>query len=84
MLQNEATRMKLNQGQFQGSLSSLNSVTQVVMTLLWARLYAFGSRRGRSGMYLRVVAVMCGLQLLLERFLSKTMMGHQNAVTSHA
>lgn len=72
MLQNEATRVKLNQGQFQGCLSSLNTVTQVVMTLLWARIYAFGARRGKSGMYLRVIAVMCGLQMLLERVLSKT------------
>jgi hypothetical protein len=84
MLQNEATRVKLNQGQFQGCLSSLNSVTQVVMTLLWARLYAFGARQGRSGMYLRVVAVLCGFQFLLERILSKAVTGHQNAVTSQA
>merc|ERR1711871_1013687 len=66
MLQNEATRVKLSQGQFQGCLSSLNTVTQVVMALAWARIFAFGSRRGQSGMYFRVVAVMCGLQILLE------------------
>lgn len=83
MLQNEATRVKLNQGEFQGCLSSLNTVTQVVVTLLWARVYAFGSRRGKSGMYLRVIAVMCGIQLLLERVLSKTMIGCHNSLTSH-
>lgn len=80
MLQDEATRMKLNQGEFQGSLSSLNTVTQVVMTLLWARIYAFGARRGKPGMYLQVVVLICGLQMLLESILSK--MGHQNAVTA--
>lgn len=78
MLQDEATRMKLNQGQFQGCLSSLNAVTQVMMTLLWARIYAFGARNGKPGMYLQVVVMICGLQMLLESILSKT--GHQNAV----
>jgi len=72
MLQDEATRMKLNQGEFQGCLSSLNTVTQVMVTLLWARLYAFGARRGKPGMYLQVIAMICGLQMLLERILSKT------------
>lgn len=80
MLQDEATRMKLNQGEFQGCLSSLNTVTQVVVTLLWARIYAFSARRGKPGMFFQIIAVICGLQMLLERTLSK--MGHQNAVTA--
>jgi len=77
MLQDEATRVKLNQGEFQGCLSSLNTVTQVMVTLLWARIYAFGARRGKPGMYLQVIAAVCGLQLLFERLLSN--MGKQTA-----
>jgi len=67
MLQDEVGRTSMRQGEFQGCVANLNTLTQVMATILWARLYAFGVRRGQPGLWLRILALCCGAQWMLER-----------------
>jgi hypothetical protein len=54
------------QGEFQGAISNMEAVCgRILAPVFWARLYSWGSARGRGGSFYYVAAMVEGLRLVL-------------------
>lgn len=70
MLQDEAYKCGLTQGEMQGYLFNLQAFNGIVTPMLWARIYSHGVSLGRPEFFLRFVLLFGVVQLLLERIMS--------------
>ena len=70
----EASHAGFGQGELQGMLQNLTTVTSVLSPLLWSNLYAFGVRNGSDGLFYWAVTAMTlaqvGMSCLLPAALS--------------
>lgn len=71
MLQDEANRCGLKQGEMQGHLANLDTLTRVIAPLFWAKLYSHGIRKARPAFFMQIAAFFGFAQLLLEILLQR-------------